>query len=286
MKKYIVIVLIFLMNCKVIAQQKMVKNQAKAAMYLAFDQATRDRYIFPIQFFKLHQVKKIVASNAADPENDFILEFDKSGRWISLGTRGDNVLLKYKNNMPYEFTNSVGKMADFQYSADTAIVKIGTSEWHYSLVGNLFLEIKRYVQGKADSLGKLGISTNQVTISKTPHSTEVISEPVNLIAQDYLPRVITTYSNANWDLPLSIDINDLVYKGRTDIGNVRRERYCKDKMGNFVVDITESGYTTLYVFKMKDGKPLSLKTSYKGIQLKGTPGPKSEITSYKYTYFQ
>lgn len=278
-----------LINCGVIAQEKKakeIKNPAKAAMYLAFEQTTKDRYVFPIQFFKLHRVKKIVANNTADPDNDFILEFDKGGHWISLGTRGDNVLLKYKNNMPYEFTNRAGKMADFQFAADTAIVKIGTSEWHYSLVGSLFLETKRYVQGKADSSGKPGLSINQVTISKTAYSTEVISEPVNLIAQDYLPRVTTTYSNANWDLPLSVDINDLVYKGRTDIGNVRRERYCKDKMGNFVVDITESGYTTQHVFKMKDGKPLSLTISYKGRQLKGTPEPKPEITTYKYTYFQ
>lgn len=268
------------------AQESKVKNAAKAAMYLAFEQTTKDRYVFPIQFFKLHKVKKIVASNVADPDNDFILEFDKSGRWISLGTKGDNVLLKYKNNRPHEFTNRDGKMADFQYAADTAIVKIGTSAWHYSLFGSMFLETKRYVQGKTDSSGESVISTNQVNIRKTVYNAEVISEPVNLIAQDYLPRVITTYSNTNWILPLSIDRDDLVYKGRTDIGNLSRERYYKDKVGNFIVDITESGYTTRRIFKMKDGKPLSLETSYKGRQLKGTPAAKPEITTYKYIYFQ
>lgn len=286
MKKYIIIVLILLISNGVIAQENNIKNPAKAAMYLAFEQTTKDRYIFPIQFFKLHNIKRIAANNTDDPDNDFILEFDKSGRWISLSTKGDNVLLKYKNNMPHEFTNRFGKMAGFEYAADTAIVKIGTSEWHYSLVGSLFLETKRYVQGKADSSGKPGISTNQVTIKKIPHSAGVVSEPVNLIAQDYLPRVITTYSNTNWDLPLSIDSDDLAYKGRTDIGSVSRERYYKDKLGNFIVDISESGYTTRRIFKMKDGKPLRLTTIYKGRQLKGNPEPKPEITTYKYTYFQ
>lgn len=285
MKKYIIIVLILLISNGIIAQENNVKNPAKAAMYLAFEQSTKDRCVFPIQFFKLHNVKRIVSNNTADPDNDFILEFDKSGRWIGLSTKGDNVLLKYKNNMPHEFTNRAGKMADFKYLADTAIVKIGTSEWHYSLVGSLFLETKRYVQGKADASGKLGISTNQVAIRKTAHSAEVISEPVNLIAQDYLPRLVTTYSNTSWDLPLSIDRDDFVYKGRTDMGNVSRERYYKDEAGNFVMDITESGYTTHHVFKMKDGKPLSLKTSYKGRQPKGTPEAKPEITTYQYTYF-
>ncbi|RAJ30204.1 hypothetical protein [Pedobacter cryoconitis] len=285
MKIYILIVSILLIRCGVIAQEKRVKDPAKAAMYLAFEQHTKDRYVFPIQFFKLHNVKRIVANNVADPDNDFILEFDKSGRWISLGTKGDNVLLSYKNNMPHEFTNRTGKMADFQYAEDTVIVKIGTSEWHYSLVGSLFLKTK-YVQGKADSSGKLGISTNQVIIRKVAHSAEVISEPVNLIAQDYLPRLITTYSNTKWELPLSIDSDDLVYKGRTDIGNVSRERYYKDKMGNFIFDNSESGYTTHHVFKMKDDKPLSLATSYKGRQLNGAPEAKPEITTYKYSYFQ
>lgn len=269
-----------------IAQESKLKNAAKAAMYLAFEQTTKDRYVFPIQFFKLHKVKKIVASNAADPDSDYILEFDKSGRWITLSTKGDNVLLKYKNNRPHEFTNKDGKMAYFQYTADTAIVKIGTSAWHYALVGSIFLETKRFVQHKADSSGESGISTNQVSITKTVYSAEVVSEPINLIAQDYLPRVITTYSNTNWILPLSIDRDDLVYKGRTDIGNVSKERYYKDKAGDFIVDITESGYTTHHIFKMKDGKPLSLATSYMGRQLNGTPEAKPEITTYKYTYFQ
>lgn len=286
MKKYAIIVLMLLIGGGVIAQESKVKNAAKAAMYLAFEQTTKDRYVFPIQFFKLHKVKRIVASNAADPDNDFILEFDKSGSWIALSTKGDNVFLKYKNNMPYEFTNRDGKMADFQYTADTAIVKIGTSTWHYTLVGSMFLETKRYLQRKEDSSGESGISTNQVSIRKTAYNAEVVSEPVHLIAQDYLPRVITTYSNTNWILPLSIDRDDLVYKGRTDIGNVSRERYYKDKTGNFIADIAESGYTTRRIFKMKDGKPLSLATIYKGRQLKGAPEAKPEITTYKYTYFQ
>ncbi|MBB5621168.1 hypothetical protein HDE69_002221 [Pedobacter cryoconitis] len=278
-----------LINCGVIAQEKKakeIKNAAKAAMYLAFDQATRDRYVFPIQFFKLHKIKKVIASNTADPDNDFILEFDKNGRWIGLGNKGDNLRLKYKNNMPDEFTNRTGKMVDFKYSTDTLIVKIESRAWQYTLNGSMFLRIKCYIQDKADSSGKLTISTNQVTIRKKAGTPEVISEPANLIEQDYLPREITTYSNTNWDLPLSIYSDDLAYKGRTDIGNVSRERYYKDKEGNFVEDRTESGYTTHHVFKMKDGKPLSLTTSYKGRQLKGTPEPKPEITTYKYTYFQ
>lgn len=265
---------------------KEVKNAAKAAMYLAFDQATRDRYVFPFQFFKLHKVKKIMARNTADPDNDFILEFDKNGRWVSLGTKGDNLVLKYKNNMPDEFTNRTGKMVDFKYSADTLIIQIETRAWHYTLVGSMFLRTKWYIQDKTDSSEKRTISMNQVTIRKTADSPEVISEPANLTEQDYLPREIITYSNTNWDLPLLINAHDLVYKGRTDMGNVSREKYDKDKLGNFVVDITESGYTTHHIFKMKDGKPLSLSTSYKGRRLKGSPEEKPEITTYRYTYFQ
>ncbi|MGY0036135.1 hypothetical protein [Pedobacter sp. NJ-S-72] len=93
-------------NCGVIAQVKNTKSKGSAAMYLAFDIATKERFVFPIQFFKLNKVKKILASNVKDPDNDFVLEFNHKGQWTGLGTKGDNLSVKYKNDMPAGFTNN------------------------------------------------------------------------------------------------------------------------------------------------------------------------------------
>jgi hypothetical protein len=282
-----VIALMLFISCGAIAQVKNTKPARNAAMYLAFDIATKDRYMFPIQFFRLNKVKKIVSGNTKDPDNSFVLEFNNKGQWISLGTKGDNLLVKYKNDMPVDFTNNHGKMLDLHYFGDTAIVKIETKIWQYILVGNMFLDTKSYTYEKSMSslTRELGVSINNKTIRKIEGGQQVISEPTDLKESDYLPRVITTYSNTNWILPLSIDYDDDAYKGRVDIGNVERARYFYDKAGNLVMDISENGFTTHRVFKMKNGLPVSMTTRWIGRQMKGTLEAKPEITRFSYTYF-
>lgn len=257
-------------------------------MYLAFDIATKERFVFPIQFFKLNKVKKILASNIKDPDNDFILEFNHKGQWIGLGTKGENLLVKYKNDMPADFTNNYGRMLDFYYSGDTAVVKIENRIWQYILVGNMFLDTKSYPYEKdmPSLIRESGTGINSKTIRKTGKDREVVSEPVDLKETDFLPRLIKTYSNTNWILPLSIDYDDHAYKGRTDMGNVERARYFYDKAGNLIVNISENGLTTNRVFKMKNGLPMSMTTRWIGRQMKGTPEAKPEITRFSYTYFQ
>ncbi|MBB6270973.1 hypothetical protein HDF26_001400 [Pedobacter cryoconitis] len=264
------------------------KNVEKAMMYLAFDLATKDRCIFPMQFFKLNNVKRIVSHNPEDPDNEFILEFNTKGQWISLETKGDNLRVKYINNAPVDFTNNQGKMLDFYYSGDTAVVKIEEKIWQYTLVGQMFLDTKSYPyeKGMVSIFQPSEISFNHKKIRKTGINQQIISEPADLKENDYLPRLITTYSHTSWDLPLSIAENDYAYKDRNDIGNVKRTKYFDDTQGNLVMDVSENGFTTNHVFKMKNGLPVTLTTRWKGRQMKGAAEAKPEITNFSYTFFR
>ncbi|MBB5638027.1 hypothetical protein HDE68_003953 [Pedobacter cryoconitis] len=264
------------------------KNVEKAMMYLAFDLATKDRYVFPIQFFKLKNVKKIVSDNPKDPDNEFSLEFNTKGQWISLETKGDNLRVKYMNDAPAGFTNNHGKMLDFYYSGDTAVVKIEHKIWQYRLVGQMFLDTESYPceKGIGSIFHPSETSFNHKKIRKTDKHQQIISEPADLKESDYLPRLITTYSHTSWNLPLSIDEDDYAYKDRNDIGNVKRTKYFYDTEGNLVMDVSENGFTTNHVFKMKNGLPVTLTTRWKGRQMKGTAEEKPEITNFSYTFFR
>ncbi|MGY0036134.1 hypothetical protein [Pedobacter sp. NJ-S-72] len=75
-------------------------------------------------------------------------------------------------------------------------------------------------------------------------------------------------------------------KGKVDTGNVERAGSFYDKAGNLVMNITENGFTTNRVFKMKNGLPVSMTTRWIGREMKGIPEAKPEITRFSYTYFQ
>ncbi|MET4137685.1 hypothetical protein [Pedobacter sp. UYP1] len=274
---------------------------AKEAMYLSFDNAFKDitgiSSSLPIRLFKLKGVRKIILKGAEQLPNvrSVTIAFNNKGQWVNMkDNTGTGLSVTYQNDKPFQVI--VGnKMSDsdfiyrFEYSGDVVRIKTLKGRWlrdlEYQLVGKQFLNTKLYTDtGKiidSASPRKVALIMSYQVIREDKRS---ILKEININKEKYFSPNVITYSNTDWILPFSIENKYVVIDDQI----AGTDQYYYETPEKLVIEKTEMGETTRFVYELREGLPVSLSLSKQPNEkwITGAPESGTKVNNFSYEYFE
>jgi hypothetical protein len=276
------------------------KEAARQAMFLAVNLNFKDHYL-PLQLFNLKGVKEMKLTNDSHHYMNIILDFNDKGQVIKMLNALGAVSIEYKDDAPRLFTESSVQFQEFSYSGDTVIV---ANKWDHKLdlytrEGDFYFKIKSYLLYEPVPLRKELVLSRNELIKQADGSAELdlqannpnedVLDMITTPAINEESRPILTYvSSTKGALPLIIRYK-MYYDSKFSV--LTEERFMDDK-GNLVLDKTIDGIRRRHIFKMKDGRPvsLSIKTQILSDDGKTVEGEmkniKKQTINFSYQYFK
>lgn len=273
MRHYIMIALLLCISCGVSAQVK------KQAVYLGFE-LTNPEFgsYFPLQLFNLKGVRNLkINSNENELFKDLRIEFNKQGQLIKAAGKRDSLIVTYKDNVPVKFTTK-NQVLEFRYSGDTVIVFDHQIMALYTLSGSVLLNTKTYALKQGDH-PKIASVLNSARI------VELKGDSVQLVSDQYnKSRYITSSKNQILPFTRTYQMKD------QEQSYVVQDVYYNDAQENLILEKTLSGEDRLhFLFKMKNGRPVSMITTRQFLSEDGQRVRKSvlspEVPVISYEYF-
>ncbi|KIO75442.1 hypothetical protein TH53_20965 [Pedobacter lusitanus] len=242
------------------------RESAGQALFFAVNLNFKDYYL-PLQLFNLKDVKEIKLTSDVSNYRNVILDFNNKGQVIKMLDALKAVSVEYKDGAPHLFTDGNVQFQEFSYSGDTVIV---ANKWDHKLdlytrAGNFYFKTKSYLLYEPVRYRKELVLSQNDLILQADGSADLAVQAYNpnkdVLDMLTAPAVneesrqtITHVSSVTGTLPLTIKYR-VYYDSKFTV--LTEEQYM-DAKGNLILDKTVDGIRRRHLFKMKDGRPLSL----------------------------
>ncbi|MBB6270827.1 hypothetical protein HDF26_001254 [Pedobacter cryoconitis] len=272
---------------------------AKLAMFLAVDLNFKGHDL-PLQLFDLKGVKEMKLMSDTHNYRNLILNFNEKGQIVKMLNALGTVFIEYKDDAPYLFKDNAAQFQEFSYSGDTVFV---ANKWNhkmdrYTMAGDFYFKTKSYLLYEPVPFRKeLILSENELSKQKNG-SAELVLQANNPngdildmlnspAVNEESEQLLTAVSSTKWGLPITLKYKTYYDSKLTEL----IEEQFADPKGNLILDKIIDGIRRRYIFKMKDGRPVSLSVKTQILSddgktvLSDSKKIKTQVVNFSYQYF-
>lgn len=224
--------------------------------------------LLPFGLLDLKNVSSVIVASNFEEDKTHTYQFNKSGQITAIKSRGENITVTYKDNLPFTLSKDGKTTVNFYYQNDLVVLKESYQVTTERLIGNMFLEGSRFETEEKD-YAAMDLKSD-VGSEVTRKKGEICVQSMRVSNDDKWSKC---YSNTEWNLPLTIT--------QTYRDDVSTKTYSKNESGDLVVESANTNKTRRLVYTLKNGTVTQINYMEKrGDTAFGTPYVLNVKTAY------